>query len=132
MAPTTTAKKTTAKKTSSKKTTGAGIRDIDDRALNMPIEALGCRSYGHAWVRIPLATERVAQLVELGLVEIKKVCSNQCGSTWDQLFSADTGIRVENKRKTPKDYQVPAGTGRLPAAEARKAEWAHVYPEFFS
>lgn len=100
--------------------------DIDERTNSMSSQALLCRALGHTWTLRSQSPARFRELARMGMREFDRVCSNNCGSTWRQLWNVRERVMVENERRYPHggEYLLPPGTGRLSRGEAITAQFA--------
>lgn len=125
-------------KTKGKASVNKVVMQVDERTANLSEKALFCRTYGHKWGVIPIGAARHAELLRQGLTETHRECEHGCGSTWWELWEVSSGNVVDFERKyaTAIDeagqYRMPKGTGRLPRAEARKANFARQFPDVVS
>ncbi len=96
--------------------------EIDERTEHMSLEALRCRTFGHAWIERTVAHARRMSLAKLGQVEEILGCE-RCGGTWETIYALPDFTRVSTKRTyaDPGTYLVPPRSGRLRRHEARKA-----------
>jgi hypothetical protein len=108
---------------------------VDERTDGLSDAALYCRMRGHKWEERALGKTRFLELLGRGLSEYHWVCDNGCGWEWIRLWDVHTGEIVGDKRTPPKDdehgrYTLSPGSGRLPRAAARVAQFARQYPHY--
>jgi hypothetical protein len=112
------------------------VLQLDDRTAKLSQPALFCRTYGHKWGVLPIGAQRHAELLRRGLTETFRECEHGCGSTWWEVWELSSGRVLDFARRYSAagdetgQYLLPKGTGRLPRAEARKANFARQFPEF--
>ncbi len=102
---------------------------VDERTKTMSVEALMCRTIGHAPTIIPTPTHERVELSRKGQRKIKTVCGNGCGRWRDVVIVKSSGevVSMSGSYSDPKSYLVQQrGSGRLPRTEARKAFFAAV------
>lgn len=100
---------------------------IDDRTVDMTMEALLCRESGHHWNRVPQGPQRRALMADRGQTETVRVCST-CSSQRIELYWLPSfEPAAANHYVWSAGYLIAkefAGTGRLSRAEVRKALFA--------
>lgn len=100
---------------------------VDDRTVEMTVEALLCRESGHHWNRVPQGLDRRALMAHRGQAETVRVCST-CTSQRIELYWLPSFEPVSAaKYKWSDGYLIAkhlGGGGRLSRSEVRKALFA--------
>lgn len=96
--------------------------EMDERTEGMSLEALGCRSSSHSWLYV-LSPARTNEWKRQGFIEFVWLCS-RCTTRRSELYTYPGYELQDRKMQYPPGYLIGkqfAGTGRLPAIEAKKA-----------
>lgn len=123
---------TTPKRASKTKTVKKIKLQVDSRTEDMSIAALECREANHPWTRLPTAPARRAELLQRGQFESIRSCT-RCGTRRIDLYDIGTFELYSRKYEHADGYLISdKGTGRLYAADVRKALFARDNPDLVS
>lgn len=109
--------------------------EVDERTLDMTMEALECRAANHPWARVPQGTDRRALLAAQGQAETVRVCT-RCASTKTETYWLPSfAYAMKPVYQWSEGYRIAtrfAGQGRLTRQEVRKAMFVRENQDLFT
>lgn len=107
---------------------------LDERIKGMTVEALDCRSMGHAWNRVPMESKRRLELLARAETETIRICA-RCRSRRVDVYELPSFYTISSQIEYSEGYLIARefkGSGRMPRHAAVAASIVAEVPELLA